>query len=66
MDTRKILFEKFEDVFVVEHKMAQAYEECLHLSEDIKMISALGKIIDDEFRHGSMVGRLPEITQGRA
>jgi len=66
MDTRKILFEKFEEVFVVEHKMAQAYEECLHLSQDTKIISALGKIIDDELRHGSMVRRLLEITQGKA
>lgn len=64
MDTRKILFEKFEDVLVVEYKMAQAYQECLHLSQDIKIISALGKIRDDELRHGAMVKRLLEITQG--
>ncbi len=64
MDTRKILFEKFEDVLVVEHKMAQAYEECLHLSEDIKIIGALGKIRDDELKHGAMAKRLLEIAQG--
>ena len=66
MDTRKILFEKFEDILVVEHKMAQAYEESLHLSEDIKIISALGKIRDDELRHGSMARRLLEIVQEKA
>lgn len=64
MDTRKMLFEKFEDILVVEYKAAQAYEECLHLSEDIKIISALGKMRDDELRHGSMARRLLEITQG--
>ncbi len=64
MDTRKILFEKFEDVLVVEYKAAQLYQDCLGLSEDIKIISALGKIRDDELRHGSMVKRLLEIAQG--
>ena len=64
MDTRKMLFEKFEDVLALEYKMAEVYDECLHLSEDVKIISALGKIRDDELRHGSMARRLLEITQG--
>jgi len=64
MDTRKILFEKFEDVLALEYKIAEIYEECLHLSENIKIISTLGKIRDDELRHGSMARRLLEITQG--
>ena len=64
MDTRKILFEKFEDVLVVEHKMAQAYEECLGLTEDKGIIGELSKIVEDEMRHGQMARRLLEITQG--
>lgn len=64
MDTRKILFEKFEDVLIVEYKMAQAYEECLHLSEDIRTIGALDKMRDDELKHGAMAKRLLEIAQG--
>jgi demethoxyubiquinone hydroxylase (CLK1/Coq7/Cat5 family) len=64
MDTRKILFEKFEDVLALEYKIAEIYDECLHLSEDIKIISTLSKIRDDELRHGSMARRLLEITQG--
>jgi len=59
-----MLFEKFEDILVVEYKAAQTYEECLHLSEDIKIISALGKMRDDELRHGAMAKRLLEITHG--
>ncbi len=64
MDTRKILFEKFEDVLALEYKIAKIYDECLHLSEDIKIINTLGKIRDDELRHGSMARRLLEIAQG--
>ena len=64
MDTRKILFEKFEDVLALEYKIAEIYDECLHLSEDIKIINTLGKIRDDELRHGSMARRLLEIAQG--
>jgi len=63
MDPRKILFEKFEDVLVVEHKMAQAYEECLRLTEDTRIISLLSKVVEDETRHGQMARRLLEITQ---
>jgi len=63
-DTRKMLFEKFKDVLTIEHKMAEIYEECLHLTEDMKIMNALGKIRDDELRHGSMARRLLEITQG--
>jgi len=58
------LFEKFEDVFVIEHKAAQIYEECLGLTEDNKVISELSKIVEDEIRHGRMARRLLEITQG--
>jgi len=64
MDPRKILFEKFEDVLVMEHKAAQIYEECLHLTEDERIITLLSKIREDEIRHVSMARRLLEITQG--
>jgi len=64
MDTRKILFEKFEDVLTTEHEMAQAYEECLRLTEDKRVIRLLSKIVEDEIRHGRMARRLLEITQG--
>ncbi len=64
MDPRKILFEKFEDVLVIEHQMAQAYEECLGLTEDTRIISELNKIVEDEIRHGRMARRLLEIAQG--
>jgi len=64
MDTRKILFEKFEDVLTTEHEMAQAYEECLRLTEDKRVIRLLSKIVEDEIRHGRMTRRLLEITQG--
>lgn len=63
MDPRKILFEKFEDVLVVEHKMAQAYEECLRLTEDERIISELSKVVEDEMRHGRMARRLLETVQ---
>jgi len=63
MDTRKILFEKFEDVLVIEHQMARAYEECLRLTEDNRVISLLSKIVEDEIRHGRMARKLLEITQ---
>jgi len=63
MDPRKILFEKFEDVLVVEHKMAQAYEECLRLTEDERIKGLLSKVVEDETRHGQMARRLLEITQ---
>jgi len=33
METRKILFEKFEDVLTMEHTAPQTYEECLRLTE---------------------------------
>ena len=59
-----MLFEKFEEVLTIEYKMAEIYEECLHLTEDVKIINALGKIKDDELRHGSMARRLLEITHG--
>jgi len=64
MDTRKILFEKFEDVLVIEHQMAQAYEECLRLTEDDKVISLLSKVREDEIKHMAMARKLLEITQG--
>jgi len=64
MDTRKILFEKFEDVLVIEHQMAQAYEECLRLTEDKRVIGLLSKIVEDEIRHGRMARKLLEIAQG--
>ena len=64
MDPRKILFEKFEDVLVIEHQMAQAYEECLRLTEDKRVIGELSKIREDEIKHVSMARRLLEITQG--
>ncbi len=64
MDTRKMLFEKFEDVLVVEHQMSHAYEECLGLTEDTRIISELSKISKDEIKHVSMVRRLLEITRG--
>ena len=64
MDTRKILFEKFEDVLVIEHQMAQAYEECLRLTEDKRVIGELSKIREDEIKHVPMARRLLEITQG--
>ena len=64
MDTRKILFEKFEDVLTMEHKAAQIYEECLGLTEDKRVMSELSKIVEDEIRHGRMARRLLEITQG--
>jgi len=63
MDPRKILFEKFEDVLVMEHKAAQIYEECLRLTEDKRVISLLSKIVEDEIRHGRMARRLLEITR---
>jgi len=63
MDTRKILFEKFEDVLAMEHKAAQIYEECLRLTEDKRVISLLSKIVEDEIRHGRMARRLLEITR---
>ncbi|TET43080.1 hypothetical protein E3J59_07005 [Candidatus Aerophobetes bacterium] len=64
MDTRKMLFEKFEDVLTTEHEMAQAYEECLGLTEDDKVISELSKVREDEIKHMAMARRLLEITQG--
>jgi len=64
MDTRKILFEKFEDVLVMEHKAAQIYEECLRLTEDNRVISELSKLREDEIKHVAMARKLLEITQG--
>jgi len=64
MDTRKILFEKFEDVLTMEHKAAQIYEECLGLTGDNSVVSELSKLREDEIRHVSMVRKLLEITQG--
>ncbi len=64
MDPRKILFEKFQDILVIEHQMAQAYEECLGLTEDTRIISELNKIVEDEIRHGRIARRLLEIAQG--
>jgi len=59
-----MLFEKFEDVLTTEHEMAQAYEECLGLTEDDKVISELSKVRKDEIKHMAMARKLLEITQG--
>ena len=64
MDTRKILFEKFEDILAMEHKMAQAYEECLRLTEDKRVMSLVSKILEDEIKHAEMARKLLEIAQG--
>jgi len=64
MDTRKIFFEKFEDVLTMEYKAAQIYEECLGLAEDNRVISELSKLREDEIKHVAMVRKLLEITQG--
>ena len=64
MDTRKVLFEKFEDILAMEHKAAQIYEECLGLTKDNRVISELSKLKEDEIKHLSMARKLLEITQG--
>jgi len=64
MITRKILFEKLEDVLTMEHQMAQVYEECLRLTEDNRVISELSKLRADEIKHAEMARKLLEITQG--
>ena len=63
MDTRKILFEKFEEVLVIEHKMAQIYQNCLSLSKNKAITDVLKEIRGDEIRHGPMARRLLEIVQ---
>ena len=63
MDPRKILFEKFEDVLTMEHKMAQIYEECLRLTENNSLISRLSKLREDEIKHVEMARKLLEITR---
>jgi len=63
MDTRKILFEKLEDVLTMEHKAAQIYEECLRLTEDNSLISRLSKLREDEIKHVEMARKLLEITR---
>jgi len=64
MDPRKILFEKFEDVLTMEHKVVQIYEECFGLTEDNSVISELSKLREEEIKHVAMARRLLEITQG--
>ena len=65
MDSRQILFEKFEDVIVLEHEMARVYQACLNLAENQITIESLKIIIEDETKHVSMARRVLEIVQNK-
>ncbi len=65
MDSRQILFEKFEDVIVLEHEMARVYQACLNLAENQITIEGLKIIIEDETKHVSMARRVLEIVQNK-
>ena len=65
MYSRQILFEKFEDVIVLEHEMARVYQACLNLAEDLTTIESLKIIIEDEIKHVSMARRLLELAQNK-
>ncbi len=65
MYSRQILFEKFEDVIVLEHEMARVYQTCLNLAEDLTTIESLKIIIEDETKHVSMARRLLELAQNK-
>ena len=65
MDSRQILFEKFEDVIVLEHEMARVYQACLNLAENQITIESLKIIIEDEIKHASMAKRVLEIVQNK-
>ncbi len=65
MDARQALFEKFEDVIVIEHEMARVYQACLNLAEDQITVEGLKIVIEDETKHVSMARRLLEIAQNK-
>ena len=65
MDARQALFEKFEDVIVIEHEMARINQACLDLTEDQITVEGLKIVIKDETKHVSMARRLLEIVENK-